>query len=86
MTSDKIDLIGMLPVMTNILGKVDFEKLKDIKVDKIKIVYKKKDNRLMLNIKHEPENKGFNDNFIEILKLTLGSDPKCKLEVTEVQQ
>ena len=82
----KIDLIGLLPTITNIMGKVDFDKLKNIKVDKIKIVYKKQNNRLMLNIKHEPENKGFNDNFIEILKLTLGSDPNCKLEVSEVQQ
>ena len=87
MTDEKsIDLIGLLPTITNIMGKVDFDKLKNIKVDKIKIVYKKVDNKLMLNIKHEPENKGFNDNFIEILKLTLGSDPKCKLEVSEVQQ
>ena len=82
----KIDVIGLLPTITNILGKVDFEKLKNIKVDKIKIIYKQKDNKLMINIKHEPENKGFNDNFIEILKLTLGSDPNCKLEVSEVQQ
>ena len=82
----KVDLIGLLPTITNIMGKVDFDKLKNIKVDKIKIVYKKQNNRLMLNIKHEPENKGFNDNFIEILKLTLGSDPNCKLEVSEVQQ
>ena len=85
MTNEKLDLVSLLPTITNIMGKVDFDKLKNIKVDKIKIVYKKKDNRLMINIKHEPDNKGFNDNFIEILKLTLSSDPKCKLEVTEIQ-
>ena len=50
-----------------------------------KIIYKKKDNKLMVNIQHEPESKDFNDNFIEILKLTLGSDPNCKLETYEVK-
>ena len=82
----KIDIVKMLPMVTNIMSKVDFSKLQNIKVDKIKLVYKIKDNRLMINVKHEPENKGFNENFMEILKLTLGSDPKVKLEVSEVQQ
>ena len=67
------------------MSKVDFEKLKNIKVDKVKIIYKKKDGKLMLNVQHEPESKDFNDNFIEILKLTLGSDPNCKLETYEVK-
>ena len=86
MTNEKgIDLVSILPVVTNIMGKVDFSKLKNIKVDRIIIKYKQKDNKLMLNIRHEPENKDFNENFMEILKLTLGCDEKVKLEVSEVQ-
>ena len=82
---DKIDIVKMLPVITNIMSKVDFSKLQNVKVDKITMVYKIKDNKLMVNIKHEPDNKGFNDNFMEILKLCLGSDPKVKLEVNKIE-
>lgn len=82
---DKIDIVKMLPVITNIMSKVDFSKLQNIKVDKINMVYKIKENRLMVNIRHEPNNEGFNDNFMEILKLCLGSDPKVKLEVSKIE-
>jgi len=82
---DKIDLVSMLPVITNIMGKVDFSKLQSVKVDKIKMVYKIKDSKLMVNISHTPDNEGFNENFMEILKLCLGSDPKVKLEVSKIE-
>ncbi len=82
---DKVDLVKMLPIITNIMGKVDFSKLQNIKVDKIKMVYKVKDGKLMVNISHTPDNEGFNDNFMEILKLCLGSDPKVKLEVVKIE-
>ena len=85
MTKDGIDIVGLLPVITNVMSKIDFSKLKDVKVDKIKIRYKKKNNKLMINIQHEPFNKGFNDNFIQILMLTLGASPECKLDVSEVE-
>lgn len=82
---DKIDIVKMLPVITNIMSKVDFTKLQNVKVDKIKMVYKIKDSKLMVNISHTPDNEGFNENFIEILKLCLGSDPKVKLEVSKIE-
>ncbi len=85
LTDNNLDLVKLLPTVTNIISKVDFNKLKSVKVEKLKLLYKIKDSKLMLNISHEPENKEFNESFIEIVKLIFGSDDNVKFECHQVE-
>ena len=82
---NKIDLVALLPMVSNIMAKVDFEKLKNIKVEKLKLIYKIKDGKLMLNISHEPENKEFNESFMEIIKLIFAYDDSVKFGCIQVK-
>lgn len=85
MTENKIDLITLLPRISNIMSKVNFDKLKNIEVKHLKLIYKIKEGKLMLNISHEPENKEFNESFVEIIKLIFASDENVKFECNQVE-
>jgi len=85
MPENKVDVTKMMSMITNVMAQLDISKLGKVgKIEKIKLVYKKQGNKLQMNIIHEPEDKYFNDQFIEIMKMVLGSDSKVPLGVKEI--
>ena len=82
---NQVNLQDVLPLLMNIMSKLDFEKLsKTGKIDKLKLIYKKTDGKLLLNITYSPPDKHFADNFLEILKMVLGSSKDVKVEFKEI--
>lgn len=75
-----------MPVITNILGKIDLDKLsKSTAVKDINILFdRKKTGVLKLNIKYNPPDVNFSDNFMEILKLVLSGSEETKVNFKEV--
>ena len=75
-----------MPVITNILGKIDLEKLsKSTAVKDINILFDvKKTGVLKLNIKYNPPDVNFADNFMEILKLVLSGNEDKKVNFKEI--
>ena len=75
-----------MPVVTNILGKIDLNKLsKSSAVKDINVLYdRKKTGVLKLNIKYNPPDVNFSENFIEILKIVLSGSEETKVNFKEV--
>ena len=72
-------------MITNIMSKIDMDKLSNIKVKEINILYdKKKTGVLKINVSYNPPDIRFADNFIEILKLVISASDETKVNFKEV--
>ena len=76
----------MMPMIVNLMDKIDMEKLqKSADIDSAVVLYKMCDGKLQLNLKTEPESKEFFESFIEILKVVLSANPKTKITFKELE-
>lgn len=81
----KIDMMEMMPMISNLLTKIDLEKLqKSGDIEKAIITYKKEKGKLRINLSFTPESDDFSDSFIEILKVVLTTNPKTEVIFKEV--
>ena len=82
----KIDMLSMIPMISNLLEKVDLEKLqKNADIDSALVLYKIDGGKVKINLTVEPSSKEFSESFIEILKVVLSSNPKTKIVFKEVK-
>ncbi len=82
----KINMMDMIPMISNLLEKVDLEKLqKNADIDSVLVLYKIDNGKVKINLTVQPDSKEFSESFIEILKVVLSSNPKTKIVFKELK-
>lgn len=79
-------MMDMIPMISDLLEKIDLEKLqKNADIDSVLVLYKIENGKIKINLTVKPDSKEFSESFIEILKVVLSSNPKTKIVFKELK-